>query len=438
MSRQIGLRGHRLLALAAAGMLAVGLTACGSDDNGDTSSTPTNAPVARNNVDGVLKFGLLMPQSGDLSAIIKSLNTPIEMAIKEINAAGGVNGKDVTSTQRDDGGGSDTAVASASLDSLLSSDQVDVILGPASSTTTLGIIDKIETNGVAECTGSNTTPELSVAGGAAGGHYFRTAPPDTLQGQALAQVVLGDNKSNIAILTRNDSYGTGFGKALQAALEDGGATVVENAAYDPKASDYKADVAKVADKNADAIVVLGFNDDGGKVIKEMIAQNVGPKDVQVYTADGMQGSSFYKGIDPSNPAVIEGIKGTAPAAAPGGVDSPFTAEYAKTGLDTIFSGYYYDCTIVTALAAQAAGSDDPEKIVEKVIEVTSGGEVCKTYKACLDLLKAGKDIDYSGASGPVDFTDNHEPSNGVYDVWAYDAKGAPGNVKGAEQISIQG
>jgi ABC-type branched-subunit amino acid transport system substrate-binding protein len=221
-------------------------------------------------------------------------------------------------------------------------------------------------------------------------------------------------------------------------LTDGGAQVLVNAAYDPKASDFKADVAKVAGKGADAIVVIGFNDDGGKVIKEMIAQNVGPKNVQIYTADGMQGSSFYKGVDESNPAVVEGIKGTAPAAAPSGVTNPFNAAFAKTKIDTIFSSYYYDCTILIALAAQAAGSDDPAKIKDNIVAVSSGGTKCQTFKACSDLLKAGTDINYDGASGPVDLTDKHEPSAGVYDVWAYDAKGAPGNIADVPQIKIGG
>jgi branched-chain amino acid transport system substrate-binding protein len=150
----------------------------------------------------------------------------------------------------------------------------------------------------------------------------------------------------------------------------------------------------------------------------------------------MQGSSFYKGVDSSNPAVVEGIKGTAPAAAPAGVSSPFLAAFAKTGIDTIFSSYYYDCAILVGLAAQAAGSDDPAKIKEKMVEVSSGGTKCQTFKACSDLLKAGTDIDYQGASGPVDLTNAHEPGNGVYDVWAYDATGSPANVPNTAQIRI--
>ena len=431
-------RTRALVTIALVATLALVASACGSDKKNvakPKSSTTQAAKNDRGNLDGQLVLGALLPQSGDLSAIIKSLITPIQMAVTEINAAGGVNGKDVLLKQADDGTSVD--VATSSLDTLLTSDKVDAILGAAGSTTTLGIIDKIKTNGVVECSGSNTAAELSVDGGAAGGYFLRTAPPDSLQGPALAQLILNDNKSKIAILTRNDSYGTGFGSSLESTLKDGGAQVVVNAAYDPKAADFKADVAKAAGKGADAVVVIGFNDDGGKVVKEMIAQNLGPKNVQIYTADGMQGSSFYKGVDTAHPAVIEGIKGTVPAAAPSGVTSPFTAAFAKTGVDTIFSSYYYDCTILVALAAQVAGSDDPAKIKDKVVEVSSGGTKCQTWKDCSDKLKAGTDIDYDGASGPVDLTSFHEPNAGVYDVWAYDAKGAPVNVPNTPQIKIQ-
>lgn len=427
-----------LCAVTLVAILTLTGAACGSSSKkpAASNSTTTGAPSGRGNVNGQLVLGALLPQSGDLSVIYKSLSTPLTMAVEEINAAGGVNGKPVVVKQADDGTSPD--VASSSLDTLLTADKVDAIIGPASSGTALGIIDKIKTNGVVDCSGSTTSAALSVAGGAGGGYFFRTAPSDNLQGPALAQLVLSDNKHKVAILTRNDSYGTGFGSSLATALTDGGADVVANVPYDPKSSDYRADVAKVVSKGADAIVVIGFNDDGGKVLKEMIAQNLGPKDIQIYTADGMQSSSLYKAVDPSNAAVVEGIKGTAPAAAPSGVTNPFIAKFAATKIDTIFSSYYYDCANLIALAAQAAGSDDPAKIKDKMIEVSSGGTKCQDFKSCSALLEAGTDIDYDGASGPVDLTDQHEPANGVYDVWAYDAKGGYANVAGVAQIKING
>jgi ABC-type branched-subunit amino acid transport system substrate-binding protein len=418
-------------------VLALTAAACGSSSKSTGSpGTTTGTSGGRGNVNGALVLGALFPQSGDLKAIYKALSTPVSMAVAEINAAGGVNGKPVVLKEQDDG--TSATVASSALDTLLTSDKADAIIGPASSTTALGIIDKIKTNGVVGCSGSTTSAALSVEGGAGGGYYFRTAPSDNLQGPALAQLILGDSKSKVAIITRNDSYGTGFGEALSKALTDGGADVVANVAYDPKSADFHADVAKLAGKSADAIAVLGFPADGGKVLKEMIAQNLGPKNQQIYLADGMQSSSLYKGVDPANAAVLEGIKGTAPAAAPSGVTNPFIAKYAATKVDTIFSSYYYDCTNLIALAAQAAGSDDPAKIKDKMIEVSSGGTKCQDFKSCSELLKAGTDIDYDGASGPVDLNDKHEPTNGVYDVWNYDAQGASPNIPGVPQIQING
>src|SRR2546427_12808567 len=138
---------RKMPAAAAMALLTLVAGACGSSSKSGTGSSPTTAASAsdRGNVNLQLVLGALLPQSGDLSAIFKALSVPVHMAVDEINAAGGVNGKPVVVKTADDGTSPD--VASASLDTLLTSDKVDAILGPASSTTTLGIIDKVKTNG---------------------------------------------------------------------------------------------------------------------------------------------------------------------------------------------------------------------------------------------------------------------------------------------------
>jgi len=429
----------RPIALVAAGALLV--AACGGDDDsasdtttaggGETTTSAGGSGGDRGNVDGILKLGALLPQSGDLQAIYESLQQPIDMAVKEINDAGGVNGKPVEIVNADDGTSAD--VAKTSLDTLLTGDKVDAIVGPAASGTALGILDKVKTAGVLACSGSTTSAELTTADD--GGYFFRTAPPDKFQGPALAQVIVGDGKSNVAVLARNDSYGTGFAEALSTALTDGGAAVAINAAYDPAAADFKSDVAKVKDAGPDAIALIAFPDEGAKVLKEMVAQGIGPDAIQIYVTDGLQSSSLAEGVDPANTGVLEGVKGTAPAAAPSGVTSPFNDAWKATGVDPIFSSYFYDCTIVTALASLAATSDDPAAIKDKMAEVTAAGTKCNTFADCAELIANGEDIDYDGASGPLDFSDVGEPTSGVYDVWAFDAEGATGNVD-TPQISI--
>ena len=76
------------------------------------------------------------------------------------------------------------------------------------------------------------------------------------------------------------------------------------------------------------------------------------------------------------------------------------------------------------LAAQEAQSTDPSVIKDHMISVTSGGTKCSLVEDCLVLVWAGEDIDYDGASGPLDFGPSGEPGIGTYDIFIYDAEGA--------------
>ena len=422
--------------LAVAAAVALFAVACSSDSEGASSdgdggeSSTTEAAADRGNVDGGLVLGTLVPQSGDLSVIVESLQTPIDMAVKEINDAGGVMGKDVTVVEGDDG--TNPNVAQTTYSKLITTDKVDAIIGPAPSGVASKLADSFETDQVPTCSGSATAANLT---GAGGGYFFRTAPPDKLQGPALAQLITGDNHAKVAIIARNDDYGKGFSELLGSALEDSGAEVTTTVLYNPEGSNFDADVQKVVDSAPDAVAIIGFNDDGAKIITTMIGQGAGPADIPIYTADGMQSSSLAETVDPADPSKIAGIKGTAPAAAPSGVESPFTAAFAATGIDTIFSSYYYDCTILMALAAESGQSDAGADIAANFSKNLEGDNDCNTYADCLAFLTEGETIHYRGASSAFDKWDTMEPGTGVYDVWAYNADGTNSNLD-VPQIEI--
>ncbi len=419
--------------------LALVAGACGDDDgdNGDDTTTSTTEAAQgggsdRNNVDGTVKFGTLVPQSGDLQVIVDSLATPIEMAVEEINEAGGLLGGDVEIVPGDDG--TNANVAQTSYDKLLNTDQVDVILGPAPSSVAGALVETFATDRIPVCSGSTTSADLS---GAGGGYFFRTAPADKLQGPALATLIQTDGHSRVAIIARNDDYGNGFADLLGAALEEGGSEVTETVLYDPESgSGYDADVQRALDSDPDAVAVIGFNDDGAQIINVMIGQGAGPSEMPTYTADGMQSSGFGETVDSADPGKVAGIKGTAPAAAPSGIEHPFTAKFAETGVDTIFSSYFYDCTMLFALAIQATGSEDGTEIAEAVAASLEGDNDCQTFAECKEFLEAGETIHYRGASSAFDKWDVMEPGTGVYDVWEYDAEGAVQTLPDS-QISIE-
>ncbi len=127
--------------VAVGAVAALALSACGGSDSTDTGSTtaPTSAAAAKG--DGELKIGTLLPQTGSLAFLGPPEFAGVGLAIKDINAAGGVLGKPVTETKADSGDTS-TDIASSSVDRLLSQ-KVDTIIGAASSGVSLTVIDKI-------------------------------------------------------------------------------------------------------------------------------------------------------------------------------------------------------------------------------------------------------------------------------------------------------
>jgi branched-chain amino acid transport system substrate-binding protein len=201
--------------------------------------------------------------------------------------------------------------------------------------------------------------------------------------------------------------------------------VATQVTYDPTATTFTAEVSKIKAAKPDAVVIIGYQETG-LVIKQMIQDSFGPKQVPIYVADGAQSTTLWKTVDPHNPAVLVGVGGTAPSAAPSNGTKSFPVEFKKyaPGVDTIYSAQAYDCAVVIALAADEAKSNAPTDFVKHMDDVTEGGVPCISYKVCADLLSKGENIDYNGASGPLNFSQYGEPSVGTYDVWKFDNKGA--------------
>src|SRR5664279_6101166 len=124
------------------------LSACGSDTEpnaGDKSATPTESGSAKTG-DGTLTIGTLLPQTGDLAFLGPPEFAGVDLAIEDINAAGGVLGKDVVKHDADSGDGTPD-IAGSEVDQLLNK-KVDAIIGAAASGVSVSVIDKITGAGV--------------------------------------------------------------------------------------------------------------------------------------------------------------------------------------------------------------------------------------------------------------------------------------------------
>src|SRR5690606_34887495 len=151
--------------------------------------------------DSALVIGTLLPVTGNLSSLGPPEIAGVDLAIKEINEAGGTNGVDVEVVHADSGDAENMAVATGSVEGLMSQG-VHVIIGAASSSVTYGVIDTITEAGIVQISPANTSPGLS----GYSDFYFRTAPPDSVQGSALANLINQDGHKRVGFLVFNDDY----------------------------------------------------------------------------------------------------------------------------------------------------------------------------------------------------------------------------------------
>ncbi|MCW2532421.1 MAG: ABC-type branched-chain amino acid transport system, Extracellular ligand-binding receptor [Blastococcus sp.] len=244
---------------------------------GDEANAATNegpAAAAYGTATAPFKFGTLLPLTGSLAYLGPPEVAGVQLAVNDINAAGGLLGSQVEIVSGDSGDTS-TNIATQTVATLLQQG-VNAIIGAASSDVTKTVIDTVTQAGVLQFSPANTSDSFTTY--ADNGLYFRTAPPDLFQGQVLADLVSQDGNQSVGILAQNGEYGTGLAEQIVKNLDSAGLSgdSVKSVYYDPTASDFSDIVQQMVDFNPDAIVVVGF-DESAKIIKGLNEQGIGPK-----------------------------------------------------------------------------------------------------------------------------------------------------------------
>ena len=401
-------RTWRVVATCAAAALV--LTACGnesSDKKASSGSGSTTKTAAKG--DGTLTIGTLLPQTGDLAFLGPPEFAGAQLAVNEINAAGGLKGKKIVKVDSDSGDGTPD-IAGASVDKLLAQN-ADVVIGAASSNVSKSVIDKITGDGVVQFSPANTAAGFDTYPDK--GLYFRTAPSDVLQGKVVANLAVKDGNKNVAVLARQDFYGQGLAESAAKNIEAAGATVAAKVLYNADAENFTAEVNEIAASKPDAVILVAFNETT-KIIPQLIAKGLGPDKIKIYFVDGNLADYSDQKFD------LTGMKGTAPS--PADLDPAFkqklTAIDAKVK-DFTYGPESYDAVMISALAALQAGDDSGEAIAKQIIKVTEGGTKCTGWEKCSKLVEDGTDIDYEGASGPTDMNKTGSLSKGTIGIFQY-------------------
>lgn len=342
-----------------------------------------------------IKIGVLLGFTGPLESITPMMAGGAELAISEVNAAGNLLDGATVVPVRGDSTCVDAAAATASAERLVTSDRVNAIMGADCSGVTGAVLQNVaRPNGVVMISPSATSPALSNAED--DGLFFRTAPSDARQGEVIAEILKERGAGSIAISYTNNDYGKGLADAIQGAFEAVGGTVTISAAHEDGKADYSAEVAALASAGGDILVVAGYVDQGGRGIIQS-AIDTGAFET-FFLPDGMYGDSLIAAIGDG----LNGSMGTVPGTASSGAET-VQAMASEAGFDgtSSYVGESYDAAALILLAMQAAGSTASADIKDKIMEVANApgeeilpGELGKA----IDLIKAGTDIDYVGAT----------------------------------------
>lgn len=342
-----------------------------------------------------IKLGVILGFTGPLESITPHMASAAELAMKEVTDSGKLLGGSTVTSVRGDSTCVDAAAAQAAAERLVTTDKVNAIMGADCSGVTGAILANVAVpNGVVMISPSATSPGLSTAED--GGMFFRTAPSDARQGEVVTSILKDRGIGSIAISYTNNDYGKGLAESIKSNFEAGGGKVTISAAHEDGKADYSAEVGALASAGGDILVVAGYVDQGGAGIIQ------GALDSGAFSTfmlpDGMYGTVLEEKFGAS----LNGSFGDVP-----GTDSPGNAtfqELAKAaGFDgtSSFTPESYDAAALIMLAMQAANSSKSADFAGKVMDVANApgeqifpGELAKA----LELVAAGTDIDYVGAS----------------------------------------
>ena len=269
--------------------LAVLALALGACEKRTHTAAPSGAPKTQTPAapSATWLIGEVGSLSGQQATFGQSTHHGIELAVKELNAAGGVKGKKFELKTYDDQGKPDEA-ASATL-RLISQDHVQLVLGEVASTNSKAMAGPCQHNQVPMITPSSTNPQVTQVGD----YIFRVCFIDPFQGEVMAKFARNNLKlDRVAILkdVRSD-YSMGLTKYFAATFTKLGGTVVKEASYSQGDVDFKAQLTALKGSDPQAIYLPGYYNDVGLIVSQ--ARDLGIT-VPFMGGDGWDSSKLYE------------------------------------------------------------------------------------------------------------------------------------------------
>jgi branched-chain amino acid transport system substrate-binding protein len=364
-----------------------------------------------------IKLGIIFGFTGPIESLTGSMAAATEAAIAEVNASGLLLDGSTVTAIRADSTCVDSAAATAAAERLVTSDQVAAIIGGDCSGVTGAILQNVaRPNGIVMISPSATSPALSTAED--DGLFFRTAPSDAREGEIAADIMTERGIKTAALTYTNNDYGKGLAEAIATAFEAKGGKITISAAHEDGKADYTAEVGALAAAGGDILIVAGYLDQGGVgVIRAAL-------DTGAFSLFELPGGMIGDNLTAALGNSIDGSFGQVAGTDAPGMKILGDSSGGKFDVNSPYTPESYDAAALIMLAMQAAGSSKSTDFAPKIMDLANApgekiypGELAKA----LELIKAGTDIDYVGASA-VELVGTGESAGNYREIDVIDGK----------------
>ena len=366
-----------------------------------------------------ITVGVVMELTGPAGEYGQAGAKSVEMAFRDINDAGLVQGCKLAADTRDSQSQGTVAVDAAT--QLVQLKKVPVIIGGIISSVSIPILTAVTAPAkVVQISPASSSPTLTALGrdGKTNGIFFRTITSDALQGTAAAKFALDQGIKKIAVIHVNNDFGVNMFGEFAKAYKALGGEIVSTTPYNEKQASYASEATAAMVGKPDALYLIATPVDGATIARAWVSQGgVG----KFLLNDGMNSPDFIASVGAK---YLNEAYGTSSGTSPSASTEYFNANYkAFSNIDPAnpAADRSYDAGAIVGLAIAAAGSQDPLAIRDAIFKVTAkDGAVIHAGKAefakALALLKDGKAIRYEGVIGPVAF-DQFGDITGPFRLW---------------------
>lgn len=365
-------------------------------------------------------IGLVMELTGPAGQYGQAGAKAVEMAFRDINEAGGVNGCTLVTDTRDSQSQGNVAVDQAT--QLVNIGKVPVIIGGIISSVSIPILTSVTAPaGVVQVSPASSSPTLTALAqdGKSAGVFFRTITSDALQGTAAAKYAVDQGLKKLAIIHVNNDFGVNMVKEFGASYEQLGGQITSVTPYNEKQANYGAEVTAAMEGAPEALYLVSYPVDGATIARAWISQG-GPQ--KFLLNDGMNSTDFIESVGAQYLDEAYGTSsGTVETASTKYFYENFEAFSGGIAPSAPAADRSYDAGVIVGLAIAKAGSAESDAIKTAIPQVVAdGGEVIHAGKdefaRALGLLKDGKAVKYEGVIGPVSFDENGDIT-GPFRLW---------------------